>query len=76
MAASSIDATLYDIYERKAFKVHDFLVIRWCEGNLLASPYFPQSDGMFVDWITPEEVDKQMTVRIVEINTRKAGIQL
>lgn len=74
--APSIDDTLYDIHERKEFKVRDFLVIRWCESNLLASPYFPQSGGMMVDWITPEEVDNQMTVRIMEINTRKASIQL
>lgn len=37
--APSIDDTLYDLHERKEFKVRDFLVIRWCEGNLLASPY-------------------------------------
>ena len=49
-----IDDTLFDLHERKTFKVRDFLVIRWCEDNLLASPFFPRSGGMMVDWIPPE----------------------
>ncbi len=52
-----IDDILFDLHERKTFKVRDFLVIRWGEGNLLASPYFPHSGGMFVDWITPEQAN-------------------
>ena len=66
--ALSIDDILYDIHECKEFKVRDFLVIRWCEGNLLASPFFPRSGGMMVDWIDPEKanasgciVDMKMT---------------
>ncbi len=55
--APSIDDTLYDIHECKEFKVHDFLVIRWCEGNLLVSPYFPHTGGMLVDWIDPAKVE-------------------
>lgn len=43
--APSIDDTLFDLHERKTFKGRDFLVIRWCGGNLLASPYFPRSCG-------------------------------
>ena len=53
----SIDDTLFDLHERKEFKVRDFLVIRWCEGNLLASPFFPRSGGMMVDWIDPEKAN-------------------
>ena len=68
--APSIDDTLYDIHERKEFKVCDFLVIRWCEGNLLASPYFPQSGGMMVDWIDPANVEAIGT--IVDVRTAKA----
>ena len=34
---------LFNLHERKSFKVRDFLVIRWGEGNLVASPYFPCS---------------------------------
>ena len=60
--APSIDETLYDIHERKAFKVRDFLVIRWCDGNLLASPYFPRTGGMMVDWIEPAKGEMKGTV--------------
>lgn len=60
--APSIDDTLYDIHERKAFKVRDFLVIRWCGGNLLVSPYFPQSGGMLVDWIDPAKIKASGTI--------------
>ena len=52
--APFIDDTLYDIHERKEFKVRDFLVIRWGESNLLASPYFPRTGGMLVDWLKPD----------------------
>ena len=31
--------------------------IRWCEGNLLASPYFPRTGGKLVDWIDPVKVE-------------------
>ena len=54
-----IDDTLFDLHARKTFKVRDFLVIRWCEGNLIASPYFPRSGGMLVDWITTEQAEVQ-----------------
>ncbi len=57
--APSIDDTLYDIHERKEFKVRDFLVIRWGESNLLASPYFPRTGGMLVDWLKPEQVNSR-----------------
>ena len=52
-----IDDVMFDLHERKTFKVRDFLVIRWGEGNLIASPYFPRSGGMLVDWITPEQTE-------------------
>lgn len=48
-----IDDVMFDLHERKTFKVRDFIVIRWGEGNLVASPYFPRSGGMMVDWIPP-----------------------
>ena len=35
--------------------MRDFIVIRWGEVNLIASPYFPRSGGMLVDWIPPPE---------------------
>ena len=52
-----IDDVMFDLHERKTFKVSDFLVIQWGEGNLVASPYFPRSGGMFVDWIPPEKAN-------------------
>ena len=50
-----IDDEMFDLHEGKIFKVRDFLVIRWREGNLIASPYFPRSGGMFVEWFSPPE---------------------
>lgn len=44
---------------RPSFKVRDFLIIRWCEENLIASPYFPCSGVMFVDWIFPKKANGQ-----------------
>ena len=54
---SGIDDVMFDLHERKTFRVRDFLVIRWGEGTLVVSPYFPRSGGMFVDWITPEKAN-------------------
>ena len=67
--APSIDDTLYDLHERKEFKVRDFLVIRWCEGNLIASPFFPQSGGMLVDWVSLDKVKARGT--IVDVKTSR-----
>ena len=69
-----IDDVLFDLHERKTFKVSDFLVIRWGEGNLIASPYFPQSGGMFVDWITTEQANGQgclLDVKMTKPNGRE-----
>jgi len=59
--APSINDTIFDLHEHKEFKVRDFLVIRWCWGNLLASPYFPQSGGMLVVWVPPPTRSMQNT---------------
>lgn len=69
----SIDVTLFDLHERKAFKGHDFLAIRWCEGNLLASPYFPQSGGMLVDWIDPAKVEGNGTIVDVKVGLKRTN---
>ncbi|MFA5672797.1 MAG: hypothetical protein WC922_10195, partial [Synergistaceae bacterium] len=53
-----LDDTLFDLHEEKTFAVRDFRVIRWHGANLLASPYFPRSGGMLVDWVAPGETDK------------------
>jgi len=67
--APSIDDTLFDLHERKTFKVRDFLVIRWCGGNLIASPYFPRSGGMLVDWIDPAKSEARGTVVDVKVGS-------
>lgn len=58
---------LFNLHERKSFKVRDFLVIRWGEGNLVASPYFPRSGGMFVDWISPEKANAMVCIVDVKV---------
>ena len=58
----SIDDTHYDIHERKPSKVRDFLVIRWGEGNLLASPFFPQSGGILADWVNPDKIKTEAPI--------------
>jgi len=70
--APSIDDTLFDLHERKTFKVRDFLVIRCCEGNLLASPYFPRTGGMLVDWIAPEQAEVHEGIVDVRLGKRQA----
>ena len=55
--APPIDAEMLDLHERRLFRVRDFRVIRWRGANLLASPYFPQSGGMLVDWAAPGSGD-------------------
>ena len=69
--APSIDDTLYDIHERKEFKVRDFLVIRWGESNLLASPYFPRTGGMLVDWIVLGEAQHKDAIVAFEMRVTK-----
>ncbi|MBR4222084.1 MAG: hypothetical protein IKR81_13060, partial [Victivallales bacterium] len=68
--APSIDDTLFDLHERKTFKVRDFLVIRWCEGNLIASPYFPRTGGMLVDWIDPAKAEVKGTIVDVKVSLK------
>ena len=65
--APGIDDVMFDLHERKTFRVRDFLVIRWGEGNLIASPYFPHSGGMLVDWITPEKANGQGCIVDVKV---------
>ena len=64
-----IDDVMFDLHERKTFKVSDFLVIRWGEGNLLASPFFPRTGGMLVDWVSLDKVKARGT--IVDVKTSR-----
>ena len=65
-----IDDELFDLHERKTFKVRDFLVIRWCGGNLLASPYFPRTGGMLGDWIDPAKAEVKGTIVDVKVSLK------
>ena len=69
MDGPGINDEMFDLHEEKTFRVRDFLVIRWCEGNLIASPYFPRSGGMFVDWIPLEKANA--TGCIVDVKVTK-----
>lgn len=48
--APAIDEKRFDIHEQKVFDVKDFIVVRTRNRNMLASPYFPHSGGMMIDW--------------------------
>ena len=54
--------------------MRDFIVIRWGEGNLVASPYFPRSGGMFVDWSPPEKANA--TGCIVDMKVTSSQVRL
>mgnify|MGYP006993850752 CR=1 FL=1 len=60
---------MFDLHEGKLFQVRDFLVVRWGGGNLLASPYFPRSGEMLVDWPPLEKVSA--TGCIVDVKVAK-----
>lgn len=46
----AMDTPFLDIHEMRLFVLKDFRVLRYRESNLLASPYFDHSGGLFVDW--------------------------
>ncbi|MBR0458004.1 MAG: hypothetical protein IJJ26_02085 [Victivallales bacterium] len=47
----------FDLHEQKLFKVKEYRVIRWHGTNILASPYFPHTGGMLVDWMEPDNLE-------------------
>ena len=49
-----MDEELLDIHENKTFTVRDFLIIREKGRNYLVSPYYPNSFGTVLDWVSPE----------------------
>lgn len=46
----AMDTPFLDIHEMRLFVLKDFRVLRYKDSNLLASPYFDHSGGLFVDW--------------------------
>ena len=51
--------TMLCIHQHKNFKVRDYLVIRENKRNLIVSPYYAISGGTVIDWVEPEEMDKE-----------------
>ena len=49
-----MDEVLLDIHENKTFTVKDFLIIREKGRNYLVSPYYPNSYGTVLDWVSPD----------------------
>lgn len=69
-----IDDVMFDLHEKKEFKVRDFIVIRWHGGNLVASPYFAHSGGMVVDFVELAMVGEHtMTVSVDAQKVRDFG---
>ena len=69
-----IDDVMFDLHEKKEFKVRDFIVIRWHGGNLVASPYFAHSGGMAVDFVELAMVGEHtMTVSVDAREVRDFG---
>ena len=69
--APCIDDVMFDLHEQLPFWVHEFLVIRWQKGNLLASPYFPHSGGMLLDWIPIKQAKMQGAVILYDEQLRR-----
>ena len=57
-----IDGILYCLHESKNFKVRDFKVIREDNRNYLVSPYYANSGGMIIDWISEEQSNSDVAV--------------
>lgn len=69
-----LDDVMFDLHEKREFKVRDFIVIRWRGGNLVASPYFAHSGGMAVDFVDPARMDgHEVTVCIDARRVRGFG---
>ena len=52
-----LEDIFYDIHEGKTFIVRDFNVIRDHEINFPVSPYYLNSGGSVLDWMTPDRLE-------------------
>lgn len=50
----SLDDEMYDLHEDKMFKVRDYRVVRDGGMDMLVSPYYPNSGGSVIDWVSPD----------------------
>ena len=45
--------TAYDLHEKKLFQIRDYKVLREDGYNFLVSPYYADSGGTVLDWVSP-----------------------
>lgn len=60
----SIDDVLFDIHEQNYFKMRDYIVIRFDECNMIASPYYFKSGGTIFDFFKSEDQHVNMNVML------------
>lgn len=60
----SIDDVLFDIHEQNYFKMRDYIVIRFDECNMIASPYYFKSGGTIFDFFKSEDQQANMNVML------------
>ncbi len=58
----SLDETVYDLHEGKYFQVGEYEVLREGESNFLVSPYYAESGGTVLDWVTNYDDGKERQV--------------
>ena len=57
---------IFDLHERRTFKVRDSLVIRYKERNLIVSPFYQKSGGMAVDFLPAECAESKGTTTCIQ----------
>lgn len=62
-----LDAAFLDVHEMRIFALKDYRVLRYGESNILVSPYFDRSGGMFVDWQPQDTVFRPCYVQTITI---------
>lgn len=50
----SLDDEMIDIHEDRTFIVKDYRVVRDGGMDMLVSPYYPNSGGSVIDWMSPD----------------------
>lgn len=54
----SLDEERFDLHSGKVFKIREFRVTREVNYNWLVSPYYEQGGGTVIDWVPPDEDDR------------------
>ena len=58
----SQDETVYDLHEGNYFQGGEYEVLREGESNFLVSPYYAESGGTVLDWVTNYDDGKERQV--------------